>query len=108
MKSGVSGVYIIEDSSRNKNGNIFIKVGMSNVDVYKRIEKIKKDLHLCGMNSYIKVRLVIPCRQALKCEQLLHRLLKIYRVGTSEWHLISEDKLEEKLMVLNGELHRYK
>ena len=39
----MSGVYIIEDSSRNKNGNIFIKVGMSKVDVNKRIETIKKN-----------------------------------------------------------------
>ena len=46
MKSGVSGVYIIEDSSRNKNGNIFIKVGMSNVDVYKRINYYRKQ---CGL-----------------------------------------------------------
>ena len=103
-----SGVYIIEDSSRNKNGNIFIKVGMSKVDVNKRIETIKKNLHLCGMNSNIKVKYIIPCSEPLKVEQLLHKLLKIYRVGTSEWHLISEDKLEEKLIILNGELYRYK
>ena len=60
------------------------------------------------MNSNIKVKYIIPCSQPLKVEQLLHKLLKIYRVGTSEWHLISEDKLEEKIIILNGELYRYK
>ena len=73
----MSGVYIIEDSSWNKNGNIFIKVGMSKVDVNKRIETIKKNLHLCGMNSNIKVKYIIPCSKPLKVEQLLHKLLKL-------------------------------
>ena len=35
----MSVVYIIEDKKKKKNGNIFIKVGMSKVDVYKRIRK---------------------------------------------------------------------
>ena len=75
---------------------------------HKIFATMKKNLHLCGMNSNIKVKYIIPCSQPLKVEQLLHKLLKIYRVGTSEWHLISEDKLEEKLIILNGELYRYK
>ena len=109
-----SGVYIIEDINRSTDTHLFVKVGMSNKNIDKRILQVKKELNFCGIDSNIKVFTKIYCRQALKCEQLLHKILSIYRVNNysenkkSEWFKVPESKLNEKLMLINTELHRFK
>jgi hypothetical protein len=99
----MSGVYIILNASKSNSDKLYVKIGCSkNVD--NRIKQISKSFRFNGNLDELTVLQTIPCTQYKRLEKTLHTALKAYRC-VGEWFEVSEDKLNERLMMI--ELLRY-
>jgi hypothetical protein len=101
----MSGCYIILNKSKSNKDKLLVKVGCSK-DIERRFKEICTSHRFNGMNDELELMQIIPVKQFLKLEKTLHSLLNAYRCKTGEWFCLTEDFLNQRLMMV-GDLSRY-
>jgi hypothetical protein len=95
----VSGVYIINNVSKNSDNELYIKVGCSK-HCLKRYKEIQASYKFNGIDDKLELLEIIPVKQYMKLEKHIHILLNHFR-QLGEYFKLSEDKLHEKLFMIN-------
>lgn len=101
------GVYILEDKSKsiikdNKEW-IFVKIGMSETDINKRIKNVQATYRFAGNRSLLSEYVIIPCNNPRKIEKFLHMYAKSFNYQ-NEMFLIPIDKLNEFIIKIQLEI----
>lgn len=99
-----SGVYILLNETKSTDDLLEVKIGCSkNID--NRIKQIKSSFRFNGNLDALSLWLKIPCNNYKLLEKELHMCLRCYNT-TNEWFRVSEEKLQQRLFMLN--MDRYK
>ena len=99
----MSGVYILNNTNKNKDGKLYLKIGCSK-DIEKRVNQIKKSFKFNGNLDELVIYKVIECKSYLALEKILHSCLKSRKI-TNEWYFTEPSFLEGRLAMVD--LSRY-
>jgi hypothetical protein len=95
----MSGCYFIVNKSKSNDEQLYVKIGMSS-NIERRYKEICSSYKFNGSNDELKLYQVIECKNFKRMERHLHILFNAYR-KIGEYFLLTEDKINEKLMMLN-------
>lgn len=102
----MQGIYILEDKTKSiqKDGQdyIFCKIGMSNIDINKRIKQVKSIYKFSGNKTNLQEYVVMESINTRCLEKWYHQMLSSYRI-TNEFFLVPLDKLNQVIMTLQLE-----
>lgn len=111
FKENKIGVYILEDKSKSiiKDDKewIFVKIGMSETDINKRIKQVQATYKFTGNKSRLSTYVIIPCDKPRQVERWYHTYAKSFKYQ-NEFFLLPLDKLNEYIIKVQFEINRRK
>jgi transcription elongation factor GreA-like protein len=99
----MSGVYILNNISKNKSDKLYVKIGCSK-DISKRVSQIRSSFRFNGNLDELSLYKTIECKNYKGLEKILHQIMKSRKI-TNEWFLTEEQFLECRLDMVD--LSRY-